>query len=71
MPALIYTGLGLSSITYFTASHTTQITDASGATWNTAALNETMMTINIFGFVVVGLLALLTIAHGDTTHTTP
>ncbi|MGW3469645.1 hypothetical protein ACWDKQ_14505 [Saccharopolyspora sp. NPDC000995] len=40
MPALIYTGLGLSSITYFTANHTTQITDASGATWNTAALNE-------------------------------
>ncbi|MET8170228.1 carotenoid biosynthesis protein [Streptomyces sp. NPDC005329] len=70
-PALIYTGLGLASITYFTAAHTTRVTDATGVAWNTAALNETMMTINIFGLIVVGLLALTKIARGDTTRTTP
>ncbi|MET7783920.1 carotenoid biosynthesis protein [Streptomyces mirabilis] len=70
-PALIYTGLGLSSITYFMADHTTRVTDASGVVWGTAALDETMMTINIFGLVVVGLLTLVKIARGDTTRTTP
>jgi uncharacterized membrane protein YqjE len=30
-----------------------------------------MMTINIFGLILMGLLALVKIARGDTTRTTP
>jgi len=41
--------------------------DGGGAQWSISAINETMMTINIFTVVTVAFLALTKIARGDTT----
>lgn len=58
-PVLIYVSLGLASISGFIVSADRIVTDASGATWSVAAINETLMTINIFTVVVIAGLALV------------
>jgi uncharacterized membrane protein len=64
-PVLLYASLGLTSVTYFIAATSSTVTDATGVVWNEHALNETMMTINIFGVVLVAFLALVKLASGD------
>jgi len=64
---LVYAGLGLSTIPYFAAASGDDITDATGTVWNAHALNETMMTINLFTVVFVAFLALVKLARHDTT----
>jgi hypothetical protein len=39
------------------------VIDATGAAWNTYALYETMMTINLFGPVLLALLAVTKLAR--------
>ena len=56
-PVLLYAGLGLTSVPYFASASTATVTDATGFVWNEHALNETMMTINIFGVVIIAFLA--------------
>jgi hypothetical protein len=46
----------------FTAEHTT-VTDATGATWNTADLYETSVLLTVYGMCFIALLALLRIAQ--------
>ncbi|MFD1538854.1 carotenoid biosynthesis protein [Nonomuraea guangzhouensis] len=67
---LVYAGLGLSTIPYFAAASGEDITDATGTVWNAHALNETMMTINLFTVVFVAFLALVKLARHDTTGNT-
>ncbi|HET6294082.1 MAG TPA: carotenoid biosynthesis protein [Kribbella sp.] len=64
-PVVLYAGLGLTSVPYFAAASTTTVTDATGFVWNEHALNETMMTINIFGVVIIALLALIKLLRND------
>jgi uncharacterized membrane protein len=66
-PVLIYAALGLTSIPYFIAAEPGTVVDMSGTSWSISAINETMMTINIFTVVTVAFLALTKIARGDTT----
>jgi uncharacterized membrane protein len=63
-PVLIYAALGLSSIPYFFTAEGGTAVDATGVAWSISAINETMMTINIFTVVTVALLALTKIARG-------
>jgi uncharacterized membrane protein len=65
-PVLIYAGLGLTSIPYFFAAEPGAVVDMAGARWSISAINETMMTINIFTVVTIAFLALTKIARGDT-----
>ncbi|WP_344400728.1 carotenoid biosynthesis protein [Catellatospora chokoriensis] len=65
-PVLFYLGTGLASISTFVTTDPGTVVDAAGATWDLAALNETMMTISIFSVITVALLALAKIARGDT-----
>jgi uncharacterized membrane protein len=65
-PVLIYAALGLTSIPYFFAAEPGTVVDMAGAQWSISAINETMMTINIFTVVTVAFLALTKIARGDT-----
>lgn len=65
-PVLIYGALGLTSIPYFFAAEPGTVVDMAGAPWSISAINETMMTINIFTVVTVAFLALTKIARGDT-----
>lgn len=58
-PILIYLSLGLASISNFLVTTDRTVTDESGATWSTAAISETLMTINIFTMVVIAGLALV------------
>jgi uncharacterized membrane protein len=64
-PVLIYAALGLTSIPYFFAAEAGTVVDMAGARWDIGAINETMMTINIFTVVTVAFLALTKIARGD------
>lgn len=65
-PVLIYAALGLTSIPYFITAEPGTVVDMAGARWSISAINETMMTINIFTVVTVAFLALTKIARGDT-----
>jgi uncharacterized membrane protein len=65
-PVLIYAALGLTSIPYFFAAEPGTAVDMAGAAWSIGAINETMMTINVFTVVTVAFLALTKIARGDT-----
>lgn len=65
-PVLIYAALGLTSIPYFFTAEPGTVIDMTGTPWSISAINETMMTINIFTVVTVALLALTKIARGDT-----
>jgi putative membrane protein len=50
----------------FTGEHVT-VTDATGATWDTADIYETSVLLTIYGMVFIALLALLRIAQRHTT----
>jgi hypothetical protein len=64
-PVVIYAALGLTSVPYFITAATSTVTDATGVVWNEHALNETMMTINIFGVVFAAFLAAVKLARND------
>jgi len=70
-PVLVYAALGLTSIPYFFAAEPGTVVDLAGAPWSISAINETMMTINIFSVVTVAFLALTKIARGDTATPRP
>lgn len=55
-------------VTFFTAEHTT-VTDATGATWDTADIYETSVLLTVYGMLFMTLLALLRIAQRRTTAT--
>lgn len=63
---LLPAALGLTSIPYFFAADPGTAVDMAGVQWSISAINETMMTINIFTVVTVAFLALTKIARGDT-----
>jgi len=65
-PVLIYAALGLTSIPYLIAAEPGTVLDMAGTQWNISAINETMMTINLFTVVTIAFLALTKIARGDT-----
>ncbi|HMK46231.1 MAG TPA: carotenoid biosynthesis protein [Methanocella sp.] len=64
-PTLIYLVLGLQSIGNFLYSSSGTVTDNAGVTWGVHALNESMMIINLFSLVIIGLLALAKIAQSN------
>lgn len=66
-PIVIYLSLGLSSVSNFIvmARDTGSVMDQAGTNWGVAALTETMMTINVFGLVVIAFIALAKIAGED------
>jgi len=61
---VLYLLLGLGSIPAFMRAPPGRVVDASGRTWNAHALYETMMTVNLFGAVLLALLALTRLAGG-------
>ncbi|MEV6212770.1 carotenoid biosynthesis protein [Kitasatospora sp. NPDC051914] len=62
---ILYFMLGMASLPAFvTAPHTT-VTDAAGAVWSVHALHETLFTINLFGTVVIAVLAAVKLARND------
>ncbi|TAJ48543.1 MAG: carotenoid biosynthesis protein [Herbiconiux sp.] len=65
-PVLIYGSLGLASISNFIVIPDSLVTDQAGQTWSVAALNETLMTINIFTLVIVAALGLVKVAQFTT-----
>jgi putative membrane protein len=65
-PALIYGSLGLASISNFISIPDSIVTDQTGTTWSVAAMNETLMTVNIFSLVSVAALALVKVAQSKT-----
>lgn len=62
-PVLIYGSLGLASVSNFMVIPDGIVTDQAGTTWSVAAMNETLMTVNIFSLVFVAILGLVKIAH--------
>lgn len=66
-PVIIYLSLGLSSVSQFImkAADTSSVSDQAGTAWGVAALAETMMTINIFGLVVIAFIAVARLVHED------
>ncbi len=65
-PAIIYGSFGLTSIPYFFSASPGSAVDGAGISWDITAINETMMTINIFTVVVIAFLAIAKIVRGDT-----
>jgi len=63
--AVLYLLLGLSSIPAFLRASAGTVIDATGAAWSTHALFETLMTANLFGAVLLALLALTRLARND------
>jgi hypothetical protein len=64
-PVLLYAALGLTSVTYFIAAPGNAVTDATGVVWSGHAINETMMTINLFSVVIIAFLAAVKLARND------
>jgi putative membrane protein len=68
-PVLAYLAVGLPSVIRFIAgSDVNSATDARGTTWAVHDLNETMLTITVFGLITVAVLALIKIASQDLAH---
>lgn len=68
-PVLAYAMFAVVSTTTFIAGGAPEtVLDPNGAPWDTAALNETLMIINIFSVVPVALFAIVKIARGDLTR---
>jgi putative membrane protein len=70
-PVLLYAALGLTSVTYFIAASGKAVTDAAGVVWSGHALNESMMTINLFTVVFVACLAAAKLARNDVKRAAP
>jgi uncharacterized membrane protein len=68
---VLYLLLGLSSIPAFVGASAGTVIDATGAAWNTHALYETMMAVNLFGSVPLALLALAKLARNDLARYQP
>ncbi|HEY0470961.1 MAG TPA: carotenoid biosynthesis protein [Kribbella sp.] len=64
-PVLLYLGLGLTSVTYFFVATGNTVTDATGVVWSEHAMNESMMTINVFAVVAFAFLATVKLARND------
>jgi uncharacterized membrane protein len=64
-PAIIYGLLGLASVPYFFSASRGTAVDGAGVSWDITAINETMMTINIFTVLVIAFLAIAKILRGD------
>jgi hypothetical protein len=60
-----------SSVTYFIAASGKAVTDATGVVWSGHAINESMMTINLFSVVFVAYLAMVKLARNDIAGTPP
>ncbi|MFC9911131.1 carotenoid biosynthesis protein [Streptomyces sp. NPDC127197] len=62
---LFYGALGLSSVPYFIGASGDMVKDGASVSWSGHAINETMMTINLFGMVVAAFLAAVKLARND------
>ncbi|MCX5096550.1 carotenoid biosynthesis protein [Streptomyces sp. NBC_00365] len=62
---LFYGALGLSSVPYFIGASGDMVKDGASVSWSGHAINETMMTINLFGMVFAAFLALVKLARND------
>lgn len=62
---VLYLLLGLMSVSSFVLGSPGTVQDATGQIWNTVALTETMMCINLFGSVAIALVALTKLARND------
>jgi hypothetical protein len=65
-PAIIYGSFGLTPIPYSFSASPGSAVDGAGISWDISAINETMMTINVFTVVVIAFLAIAKILRGDT-----
>ena len=71
-PVVAYLAVGLPSVIRFVAgSALDTVTDARGTTWAVHDLNESMLTITVFGLITIAVLALVKIARGDTRREPP
>ncbi len=69
-PVLIYAMFAVAAITTFMGSTDSgTVSDATGVEWDTAALNETLMIINIFTIIPISLFAIVKILRGDLNRT--
>lgn len=65
-PVLMYLSFAVVATTTFIAATDPPVSvDASGVSWDTASLNETMMIINLFTIVPISILAITKILRGD------
>lgn len=62
---LFYGALGLSSVPYFIGASGDMVKDGASVSWSGHAINETMMTINLFGMVFAAFLAAVKLARND------
>ena len=62
---LFYGALGLSSVPYFIGASGDMVKDGASVGWSGHAINETLMTINLFGMVVAAFLAAVKLARND------
>lgn len=65
-PVLAYMMFAVVSVTTFIAARGPETaTDPTGVVWDTGAINETLMVINLFTLIPVSIFALAKIARGD------
>jgi uncharacterized membrane protein len=65
-PVLVYGSFAIIAITTFIAASDPAVSvDPTGVEWDTNALNESLMIINIFTMIPIALLAIMKIARGD------
>jgi putative membrane protein len=62
---LFYGVLGLSSVPYFIGASGDMVKDGASVSWSGHAINETMMTINLFATVFAAFLAAVKLARND------
>jgi uncharacterized membrane protein len=68
-PVIAYLLFAVASVmTFITARGPETATDPTGVIWDTGAINETLMVINLFTILPVALFALAKIARGDTAR---
>jgi uncharacterized membrane protein len=68
-PTLVFMMFAVSAVMTFAAGIGPETaTDPTGIVWDANALNETLMVINIFTLIPVGIFALVKIARGDTAR---
>jgi hypothetical protein len=68
---VLYLLLGLDFFSAFVGASAGTVIDATGGAWNTHALYETMMTVNLFGPGPLALLALTKLARNDLARYQP
>lgn len=69
-PVVAYMMFAVASVmTFITAPGPETATDPTGVVWDTGAINETLMVINLFTILPAALFALTKIARGDAART--